>query len=299
MDELTFFARPKWRSSVPALWIGPDRVRIGDDVILDRMTPQHVDWIASLDGMRGTREILRTLPIPEEDAGRIVRALINAGALRDASRLPAALRWLSPMAREEAEARYEAAIDCYRDDVRALEVTEGRHRARIFVSANAAVRELLHAVVLASGMATTNSTRQCDVAILADAPHPDIPRVFDEPAHVLPHVHVGILGSRAAIGPFVIPGRTSCLRCTHIHRTDGDSTWPLLAVQWTHRKPTRPDPLLAHLASVHAVALVRSFVDGEVDDIVDRAWQITLPAGAVTEAKRPRHPLCGCGWLAA
>lgn len=281
------------------MWIGPDRVRIGNDIILDRMAPLHIDWIMSLDGMRGTREIIRTLPISEEDAARIVRALIAAGALRDASRLPPALRWLSPMAREEAEARYEAAIDCYRDDVRALEVTEGRHRARIFVSAAGPLRELVHTVVLASGMATTTSLRHCDVAILADAPHPDVPRVFDDPAHVLPHVHLGILGSRAIIGPLVIPGRTSCLRCTHIHRTDADSTWPLLAVQWTHRTPTRPDPLLAHLATVHAVAVARAFVDGEVEDILDRAWQITLPSGTVTEFSRPRHPLCGCGWLAA
>ena len=299
MDELFAFRRPQWRPSVPAMWIGRDRVRLGDSIVLDRMAPLHVEWITGLDGLRGPREIIRTIPFDEADGARIVRALIAAGALRDASRLPTALRWLSPAAREDAMARYEAAIDCYRDDDRARTAIENRQRTRIWVTGDADLRTRIETTVLASGLAITNSPTSCDVAILADASHPDVPRVFDDPVQRLPHVHVGILESRAIVGPLVIPGRTSCLRCTHIHRTDADREWPLIAVQWSQRQPARPEPLLGQLAMTHAVALVRAYVDDAFDECIDRAWEIRLPWGAVTEVPRPSHPLCGCQWLTA
>lgn len=36
---------------------------------------------------------------------------------------------------------------------------------------------------------------------------------------------------RRLVGPLVIPGRTSCLQCADLHRTDRDAAWPAVATQ--------------------------------------------------------------------
>lgn len=301
MDDLLRLHRPRWRTSLPPHWIGPGRVRIGDDVVLDRITPAHIDWITSLDGLRTSRDVLRALPIDEADAARIVRGLLRAGALHDAARIPTPLRWLTPHARDAAIARYEATLDSYRDPDLAVHAVELRDRARIWVRGPEHVRTALEAALLEAGLALARSERTCDLVVLADAPHPDVPRVFDDQVHLLPHAHVGVLGARAVVGPLVVPGATSCLRCTHLHRRDADSSWPLLAVQWSQTEPAPVDPLLLRLAVAHATALARLYVDQphQPAEWADRAWEIRMPHARVSEVTRPVHPLCGCRWTAA
>ena len=301
MDELLQLQRPRWRTSLPPHWIGPGRVRIGDDVVLDRMMPAHVDWIMGLDGLRTSLEVLRSLPFAAEEAGRIVRGLLAAGALHDASRIPAPLRWLTSAARDAAIARYEAAVDAYRDPGTALAAVERRDRTRVWVQAEPPVARPLQAAMLDAGLALARSERAYDIAVLADARHPDVPRTFDGRGLLLPHVHLGLNGVRAVVGPAVVPGTTSCLRCTHLHRRDADPSWPLLAVQWSQYPPQPPEPLLLSLACAHAAALVRHVADliDQPDAWADRAWEIRLPEGSVTERRRPPHPLCGCQWTRA
>jgi hypothetical protein len=99
-----------------------------------------------------------------------------------------------------------------------------------------------------------------------------------------------------------VPGRTSCLRCAHLHRRDADPAWPLLAVQWAHAVPGMAvsplDPLSARLAAAHAAQLVGAWADLPDDP---PAWSgfalaITPPDGHTTRLDRPPHPLCGCTW---
>lgn len=42
-----------------------------------------------------------------------------------------------------------------------------------------------------------------------------------------PYVVVRLTEGRAVVGPFVVPGRTACLRCVDAHHTDADHEWPL------------------------------------------------------------------------
>ena len=140
------------------------------------------------------------------------------------------------------------------------------------------------------------------VAVLADASHPDVPGDFDHTLQDLPHLHVGVLGDRAVVGPLVVPGLTSCLRCAHLHRRDADAAWPLLAVQWAHavRAMSCPpqDPLLVQLAATQAALLVRRWTDapGTPEDWSGYALELRLPDGIARRVDRPPHPLCGCRW---
>jgi hypothetical protein len=56
----------------------------------------------------------------------------------------------------------------------------------------------------------------------------------------LPHLVVGVRDATAVVGPLVVPGRTACLHCTDLHRTDRDPAWPLLAAQLTTPPPSAP-----------------------------------------------------------
>jgi hypothetical protein len=136
------------------------------------------------------------------------------------------------------------------------------------------------------------------VTVLAGRQHPDVPATLDDEESARPHLHVGMLTERATIGPLVVPGRTSCLRCHHLHRRDADPAWPLVAVQWEQAMrrigDLAADPLLARLVADHVALVLRRFADDGVWS--NLAWELRLPDGLGRIESRPPHPLCGCLW---
>ena len=72
----------------------------------------------------------------------------------------------------------------------------------------------------------------------------------------VPHLVVRLTEGDAVVGPFVVPGRTACLRCVDAHHAVADVRWPLLVAQQAARTsrlrddavPEPVDPALAHLA---------------------------------------------------
>ena len=119
-----------------------------------------------------------------------------------------------------------------------------------------------------------------------------------------PYVVVRLTEGRATVGPFVVPGRTACLRCVDAHHTDADPEWPLLVRQYASASsgdradgvPEPVDPALAVLAVAWAARDVTSYVDGDRPS----TWSSTLVLdhGLTTLETRSwlRHPECGCGW---
>src|SRR5215217_7250277 len=70
-----------------------------------------------------------------------------------------------------------------------------------------------------------------ELVVLADAvvPAPDAVGVLLHEG--VTHLPVRVRDGLGIVGPLVIPGRTSCLRCADLHRTDLDPSWPLVAGQ--------------------------------------------------------------------
>lgn len=302
LPDLSPFRRPRLRDDVPIMWRSQTSIQLGDDVTLERVTRSHVAWMTSLDGMRSPEVIAESLTIPGHEARRLVRALIAAGAVEDAARIPDAVRWAAPPERDQAARRFGATLRTYRDLDRAFEVTSFRERCRIIVVGDGPIADEASTAVHAAGLSVVSA--HASFAVLADATHPDVPAHFDHDLQDLPHLHVGVLGERAIVGPLVVPGRTSCLRCAHLHRRDADASWPLIAVQWGQALAGMAippvDPLLTRLAATHAALLVRSWADSPD---APEAWSgfaldIRLPHGTVHRVARPTHPLCGCGWTA-
>lgn len=96
----------------------------------------------------------------------------------------------------------------------------------------------------------------------------------------------------ASVGPFVVPGRSSCLHCRDLTRRDdlprGLSTLPLregCAV-------VEPSPAATAWAAGLAASHVLAFLDGAVPDSVECSWH--LVGGRLGTREWPPHPECGC-----
>ena len=194
-----------------------------------------------------------------------------------------------------------AAVRTYRGADPASIAVDRRDRARVAVVGSGDLRDRVSPALADAGL-RESEVADATVVILADAQHPDVPAFFDHDVQDLPHLNVALLGAVATVGPLVVPGRTSCLRCAHLHRRDADPAWPLLAVQWSQAVKAMPyppiDPVLAAVAAGHAALMVRAWADAPEDPgtWADVAVTIRLPGGDVTRIPRPVHPLCGCRW---
>lgn len=111
------------------------------------------------------------------------------------------------------------------------------------------------------------------------------------------HLAATVSGSRAVIGPLVLPGRSSCLRCADLTRTDLDPGWPLLAAQLAGRPRRRlgSDVALCLAAAGAAAGQVLGFLDGEAVQTLDGTMEWQLPDWRLRRRSWAAHPECDCG----
>ncbi|HEY3472455.1 MAG TPA: hypothetical protein VGL47_45470 [Amycolatopsis sp.] len=138
--------------------------------------------------------------------------------------------------------------------------------------------------------------RYPDLVLLTDAvvPAPEIVAELMEDG--VPHMPVRVRDGTGIVGPLVIPGRSSCLRCADLHRTDLDPCWPRVAGQLAGRHQ-RPD--LGAVQSSAALAVAQAMRLLTPAGPAPPAWNATLEIDAFDGRTRhrgwPPHPRCGCG----
>jgi hypothetical protein len=112
------------------------------------------------------------------------------------------------------------------------------------------------------------------------------------------HLLVRVVETSAVVGPLVVPGRTSCLRCHDLHRTDRDPAWPRILAQIERDPPGSAacDVTLAALAGALAAQQALAHVDGFVPTTADGTVEIRLPDGMPRRRSWRPHPACGCTW---
>jgi hypothetical protein len=112
----------------------------------------------------------------------------------------------------------------------------------------------------------------------------------------VPHLRAAVEGDHAIVGPLVLPGTTSCLRCADLHRTDRDPAWPLLAVQLagkpTHRAAS--DVALCVAAAGLAAGQALAFLDLERPAVLDATLEWQLPDWRLRRRSWPPHERCDC-----
>jgi bacteriocin biosynthesis cyclodehydratase domain-containing protein len=113
----------------------------------------------------------------------------------------------------------------------------------------------------------------------------------------VPHLVATVRGRVGVVGPLVVPGATSCLRCADLHRRDADPRWPRLAAQLTASEPPPSGATVTCLLTAATAALqVLAFVDGTASPgALEATIELHPPALAPRLRRWPPHPACGCG----
>ncbi|AXK88129.1 MULTISPECIES: TOMM precursor leader peptide-binding protein [Nocardia] len=135
-----------------------------------------------------------------------------------------------------------------------------------------------------------------DLVVLTDTVVVDPRLVADLVIHRVPHIHVRVRDGKGIVGPLVLPGATSCLRCADLTKADYDPDWPHLAAQLLDR--------VGH-ASPAAVAATAALALGELEAIVegsarrapatlDATLELDLDTYQLHHRPWDPHPRCGC-----
>ena len=117
--------------------------------------------------------------------------------------------------------------------------------------------------------------------------------------HDLAHLWVAVLPHAVRIGPYVEPGRSSCLRCVDAHLGDVDPRRATVLHQLEELPVvpiTDPDPCLVQLAVAWAVRDVVRAARRRAAGAPLRDRHRRPTTSEVTRRDWLRHPHCGCAW---
>jgi bacteriocin biosynthesis cyclodehydratase domain-containing protein len=154
------------------------------------------------------------------------------------------------------------------------------------------------------GPARRDAVRPDPVAVLVGVGEPSRELLDPWIREAVPHLVVRLVEGHAVVGPFVVPGRTACLRCIDAYLTEDDPAWPLLVEQYARatcadHSDGIPEPADAALAAVAVGWAVRELQTyAEAGQPVSEASTVTLSAdlGEIATRHWPAHPHCGCAW---
>ncbi|MEZ0107046.1 hypothetical protein ABH920_001037 [Catenulispora sp. EB89] len=162
------------------------------------------------------------------------------------------------------------------------------------------VRALIRGTAPATRTTLPTNRQHPDVAILAPIADGYPALAASLQADGVPHLSVEVHETTGVLGPFVQPGRTSCLRCRDLYRTARDPGWPRAMVPFggvdavPAVEDRACDVMLATLVAVQAALHVLAFVEGDPPPTVNATLEVVPPFGAQTRYDRPSHPDCGC-----
>jgi bacteriocin biosynthesis cyclodehydratase domain-containing protein len=142
-----------------------------------------------------------------------------------------------------------------------------------------------------------------DLVVLSDYLVADPRMVRDLHAEGVPHLPVRVRDGTGLVGPLVIPGVTSCLGCTDLHRRDRDAAWPAVAAQLRDIVGTADRATLLATAAlalsqvnrvIGAVHGLEAVADAGPPPALNATLEFDLGAGSITARQWTRHPLCSC-----
>ncbi|HEX2498385.1 MAG TPA: hypothetical protein VHO00_06245, partial [Actinomycetes bacterium] len=116
----------------------------------------------------------------------------------------------------------------------------------------------------------------------------------------VPHLIARVIETSGVVGPLVLPGQSSCLRCHDLHRADRDPAWPRVVAQ-ADGQPNglaACDVTLAAQVAALAAQHVLAHLDGFIPATVDGTVETSLPFGLPRRRSWQPHPACGCTWAA-
>ncbi|PWW23014.1 hypothetical protein JD79_02177 [Geodermatophilus normandii] len=109
------------------------------------------------------------------------------------------------------------------------------------------------------------------------------------------HLVAAVRGDTGVVGPLVVPGVTSCLRCGDLHRRDAHPHWPVLAAQLTAADAPGGATLTCWATALVAAQQALAYLDGSGSPAALSASVELGPPGLVPRLRPwPPHASCGC-----
>jgi len=308
-------ARPRYRHQCPVLWRSDGVAQIGEGRrhVVTPLDQSWASWLVTLSGLRTINQVrhdLRKRGLDPKRAMALLALAANAGAIDDASRLPASWRYLDSASRALAEPDHTAALLAFGDPTLADQLIDHRHGTQVLLTspthqrANPHLALAIEQAITAAGLSFTKDPHAADLTVILGS-HPVIGSEVASVEIALPssaHLFVASYGDRAVAGPLVVPGQTSCLRCAYLHTRDADQQWPHVSLQLNYAiskmKNTPTDRLLTTMIAAQAGQLVRAWVDHQLTQTQWKniSYELRLPECKVRREVRPPHPLCQCQW---
>ena len=133
--------------------------------------------------------------------------------------------------------------------------------------------------------------------VVADGPEPDrlVTDLLREAG--APHLLLRGSGDEVVVGPLVVPGTTSCVRCGDLARRDADPRWPWLLEQLV-RLRIEPAPTLLAWAAVTATVQALAFIGGGEAETVGQTLELGTDQHTLRLRGWPAHADCPCRWTA-
>lgn len=326
-------ATPLLRSAVDALQIGG--VDTTDGLLVSPQPDGLAALLRSLDGRRVQRAVLADATRQGLDAGAVAAVLDGLRAARllvdvDAADLLATDAGPAAAARHAAETPPAGSWQARRAAVVVIDgaTRVGTPLAAVLAASGVGRVSVRDAGLVTAGDAVVGGTAAADegrprslaaadavrraspltdLRPLTDGAHPDLvvlarPWAASDPTAAgwfragVPHLVATVRGATGVVGPLVVPGVTSCLRCADLHRRDADPRWPQLAAQLT---ATEPPPsgatVTCLLTAVTAAVQVLAYLDGSAAPAALDATLELVPPDLIPRVRRwAAHPECGC-----
>ncbi|MEU2347541.1 thiamine biosynthesis protein ThiF [Modestobacter sp. NPDC049651] len=112
----------------------------------------------------------------------------------------------------------------------------------------------------------------------------------------VPHLVATVRGEVGVVGPLVLPGATSCLRCADLWRRDEDPAWPRLAAQLAGVEPPPSGATVTCLLTATLAAVqVLAHLDGDRPAALGTTLELRPPGLLPRSRHWPPHPGCPCG----
>lgn len=160
-------------------------------------------------------------------------------------------------------------------------------------------RRAVHRIASTTRTTRPDARRPPDLVLLTDATVADPVVSASLTALGVPHLLVHAAEGTGVVGPLVVPGRTSCLKCVDLHNTDVDPCWPALAAQLAaHPQPA--DLATAQATAAFAAGQALRFLHGSTAGHGDlpvwgAAVEIDVFTGRCARVEWRPHGDCPCG----
>ncbi|WP_133854490.1 TOMM precursor leader peptide-binding protein [Labedaea rhizosphaerae] len=334
--ELPVPRRPRVLAGVAVLRRRTGELQIGIEpdhaTVLSGLSPTVERAMHRLTGAHTVADLLGTSPEPQEhdELAKVLRQLDKRGLVEDATDHP---RPTARLAADVTSSVLNGLTGAHVPDLRAHATIEvhGNGRLAIAVACLLAAAGVGRVHPIAGGVvvpedvgtgylesdvgrprrtaareaiervepcAVTRPLRRPTLVVLADSavPRPDVVTKLSRAK--VPHLLVRVHERTGVVGPLVVPGRSSCLHCADLRRTELDPCWPSVAAQLAGQ--TRPaDLACAQAVAALAAAQALRFVAWRPPQSPPPVWNGSIeldPFESTTLARDwPPHPACPCG----